>query len=93
MAKRKTLDQQIADAELKLKKLRSEKSQRERKERTRRLIASAAKIEAVSGITIDEGWAVAIGEAIRDGRVRPADDPDDSGSRPHSEIFPTGGFL
>lgn len=73
MSQRKTLDQQIADAELRLKRLKSERSQRERKERTRRLVASAAKIEADAGITMDADWAVEIARAINDGRVtRPA---------------------
>lgn len=69
MSQRKTLDQQIADAELRLKRLKSERSQRERKERTRRLIASAAKIEADAGITIDAEWAAAIARAIASGEI------------------------
>lgn len=79
MAQRKTLDQQIAEAELRLKRLKSEKSQRERKERTRRLIASAAKIEADAGITIDARWATEIARAINDGRVtQPIDSESES---------------
>lgn len=81
MAQRKTIDQQIAEAELRLKRLKSEKSQRERKERTRRLIASAAKIEADAGITIDAQWATEIAHAINDGRVAlPSDSDSASGT-------------
>lgn len=92
MTQRKTLDQQIADAELRLKRLKSERSQRERKERTRRLIASAAKIEADAGITIDARWAAEIARAINDGRVTPPTDSD-SDSAPETEARQTGGWA
>lgn len=91
MAQRKTLDQQIAEAELRLKRLKSEKSQRERKERTRRLIASAAKIEADAGITIDARWAAEIARAINDGRVAPPSESN-SDSASETESIETGGW-
>lgn len=91
MSQRKTLEQQIAEAELRLKRLKSEKSQRERKERTRRLIASAAKIEADAGITIDALWAAEIARAINDGRVAPPASPD-SVAMQETDAAETGGW-
>lgn len=45
--RRKTIDQQIAEAEQRLKKLKRQAQNEERKARTHRLVTSAATIEAV----------------------------------------------
>lgn len=76
MSRRKTPEERLAEKQAALEKaqeevraLKREVAQKARKERTRRLIASAAKIEADAGIEIDAEWAAAIAAAIRDGRV------------------------
>lgn len=57
---KKTLDQQVAEAEERLKKLKIKQRNEERAKRNHRLIASAATIEAEAGhIELDEriaGW-------------------------------------
>lgn len=58
---RKTPEQQLADAEERVRKLRAQIAQRERKERTRRLIASAATVEKWGGAELDEESARTLG--------------------------------
>lgn len=57
---KKTIDQQVAEAEERLKKLKIKQRNEERAKRNHRLIASAATIEAEAGhIELDEriaGW-------------------------------------
>lgn len=68
---RKTPEQQLAEAEEKVRKLRAQIAQRDRKERTRRLIASAATIEKWGGAELDEEAARTLGciwRAMRDAR-------------------------
>lgn len=58
---RKTPEQQLAEAEERVRRLRAQIAQRERKERTRRLIASAATIEKWGGAELDEESARTLG--------------------------------
>lgn len=57
---KKTLEQQVAEAEERLKKLKTKQRNEERAKRNHRLIASAATIEAEAGhVELDEriaGW-------------------------------------
>ena len=58
---RKTPEQQLAEAEERVRRLRAQIAQRERKERTRRLIASAATIEKWGCAELDEESARTLG--------------------------------
>lgn len=62
---KKTLDQQVAEAEERLKKLKTKQRNEERAKRNHRLIASAATIEAESGhIELDERIATWLGRTL-----------------------------
>ena len=68
---RRTPEQQLAEAEERVRKLRAQIAQRERKARTRRLIASAATIEKWGGAELNEDAARTLGciwRAMRDAR-------------------------
>lgn len=63
--RRKTIDQQIAEAEQRLKKLKRQARNEERKARTHRLVTSAATIEAEAGrVELDETIARWLGRAL-----------------------------
>ena len=62
---KKTLDQQVAEAEERLKKLKTKQRNEERAKRNHRLIASAATIEAEAGhVELDERIAVWLGRVL-----------------------------
>lgn len=62
---RKTIDQQVAEAEERLKKLKAKQRNEERVKRNHRLIASAAAIEAEAGhIELDERIATWLGRVL-----------------------------
>ena len=62
---KKTLDQQVAEAEERLKKLKTKQRNEERAKRNYRLIASAATIEAEAGhVELDERIAVWLGRVL-----------------------------
>lgn len=62
---RKTIEQQIADTEQKLKKLKQRARSEERKARTHRLVTSAATIEAEAGhVELDEAMAHWLGQTL-----------------------------
>lgn len=62
---KKTLDQQVAEAEERLKKLKAKQRNEERAKRNHRLIASAATIEAEAGhIELDERIAAWLGRVL-----------------------------
>jgi len=62
---KKTLDQQVAEAEERLKKLKTKQRNEERTKRNHRLIASAATIEAEAGhIELDERIAAWLGRVL-----------------------------
>lgn len=62
---KKTLDQQVAEAEERLKKLKTKQRNEERAKRNHRLIASAATIEAEAGhIELDERIAAWLGRVL-----------------------------
>lgn len=63
--RRKTIDQQIAEAEQRLRKLKRQARNEERKARTRRLVTSAATIEAEAGrVELDETIARWLGQVL-----------------------------
>lgn len=62
---KKTLDQQVAEAEERLKKLKAKQRNEERAKRNHRLIASAATIEAEAGhVELDERIAAWLGRVL-----------------------------
>lgn len=62
---KKTLDQQVAEAEERLKKLKAKQRNEERAKRNHRLIASAATIEAEAGhVELDERIAAWLGRIL-----------------------------
>lgn len=62
---KKTLDQQVAETEERLKKLKAKQRSEERAKRNHRLIASAATIEAEAGhIELDERIAAWLGRVL-----------------------------
>lgn len=62
---RKTTKQQIAEAEQRLRKLKQKARSEERKARTRRLVTSAATIEAEAGhVELDETIARWLGQTL-----------------------------
>lgn len=62
---KKTLEQQVAEAEERLKKLKAKQRNEERAKRNHRLIASAATIEAEAGhIELDERIAAWLGRVL-----------------------------
>lgn len=62
---KKTLEQQVAEAEERLKKLKAKQRNEERAKRNHRLIASAATIEAEAGhIELDERIATWLGRVL-----------------------------
>lgn len=62
---KKTLDQQVAEAEERLKKLKTKQRNEERAKRNHRLIASAATIEAEADhIELDERIAAWLGRVL-----------------------------
>ena len=62
---KKTIDQQIAEAEERLKKLKAKQRNEERAKRNHRLIASAATIEAEAGhVELDERIAAWLGRIL-----------------------------
>lgn len=62
---KKTIDQQVAEAEERLKKLKAKQRNEERTKRNHRLIASAATIEAEAGhVELDERIATWLGRAL-----------------------------
>lgn len=70
--RRKTIDQQIAEAEQRLKKLKRQARNEERKARTRRLVTSAATIEAEAGrVELDETIARWLGRALAEELAKP----------------------
>ena len=70
--RRKTIDQQIAEAEQRLKKLKRQARNEERKARTRRLVTSAATIEAEAGhVELDETIARWLGQALAAEMAKP----------------------
>ena len=63
--RRKTIDQQIAEAEQRLRKLKQQARNEERKARTHRLVTSAATIEAEAGrVELDETIARWLGRTL-----------------------------
>lgn len=58
---RRTPEQQLVEAEERVRRLRAQIAQKERKERTRRLVASAATIEKCGGAELDEESARTLG--------------------------------
>lgn len=63
--RRKTIDQQIAEAEQRLRKLKQQARNEERKARTHRLVTSAATIEAEAGhVELDETIARWLGQTL-----------------------------
>lgn len=63
--RRKTIDQQIAEAEQRLRKLKQQARNEERKARTHRLVTSAATIEAEAGrVELDETIARWLGRML-----------------------------
>ncbi len=63
--RRKTIDQQIAEAEQRLRKLKRQARNEERKARTHRLVTSAATIEAEAGrVELDETIARWLGQTL-----------------------------
>lgn len=62
---KKTIDQQVAEAEERLKKLKAKQRNEERTKRNHRLIASAATIEAEAGhVELDERIATWLGRVL-----------------------------
>lgn len=62
---KKTIDQQIAETEERLKKLKAKQRNEERAKRNHRLIASAATIEAEAGhVELDERIAAWLGRIL-----------------------------
>lgn len=70
--RRKTIDQQIAEAEQRLRKLKQQARNEERKARTRRLVTSAATIEAEAGrVELDETIARWLGRTLAEELAKP----------------------
>lgn len=68
---RRTPEQQIAYHQDKIRRIKAAESKRKRNERTKRLCASAGKIEAVAGFELDAELAEALGSFL----ARDAQDP------------------
>lgn len=70
--RRKTINQQIAEAEQRLRKLKQQARNEERKARTRRLVTSAATIEAEAGhVELDETLARWLGQMLAAEMAKP----------------------
>lgn len=69
---RRTPEQQIAYHQEQIRRIKSAESKRKRNARTKRLCASAGKIEAVAGFELDEEIAEAVGSML----AREAQDPE-----------------
>ena len=69
---RRTPEQQIAYHQDQIKRIKAAESRRRRNARTKRLCASAGKIEAVAGFELDEEIAEALGSFL----AKDAQNPD-----------------